>query len=68
MEGCHHRHLKVLQQLHDVVSGIASEDSVFMLQAHQICVVCIQIVGGRSVGREIAFADLKMDSLGVRVG
>jgi hypothetical protein len=48
-----------------VVSGFAPEDSIFMLQAHQIDVARIQKAGGRSVGREIAFADLKSHPLGV---
>ena len=31
MQSCDYRHVKVLQQLHDVASRLASEDSVFML-------------------------------------
>ena len=31
MQRCDYRHLKVLQQLDNVVSGFASEDAVFML-------------------------------------
>jgi hypothetical protein len=65
MQSCDYRHLKILQQLHDVISGFAPEDSIFMLQAHQIDVARIQKAGGRSVGREIAFADLKSHPLGV---
>ena len=31
MQSCDDWHVKVLQQLHDVIPGFASEDSVFML-------------------------------------
>jgi hypothetical protein len=67
MQSCDYGHVKVLQQLDNVVPGFASENSVLMLQAHQIDVARIQIVGGRSVRREIAFADLKSHPLEVSV-
>jgi hypothetical protein len=67
MEGCHYRHFKVFQQLHDVVPGFTSEDSIFMLQAHHIYVARIQIVGGPSVGSNVTFADFESHPLWVRV-
>jgi hypothetical protein len=48
-----------------VAPGFASEDSIFMLQAHQIDIARIQKVGGRSVGRDIALADLESNPLRV---
>jgi hypothetical protein len=68
MQSCDYRHFEVLQQLRDVVSGLASEDSKFMLQAHQIDVARIQELGGRPVGRDIVFADLESHPLRVGVG
>jgi hypothetical protein len=67
MEGCHYRHFKVFQQLHDVVPGFAPEDSIFMLQANQIYVARIQIVGGPFVGRKVTFADFESHPFWVRV-
>jgi hypothetical protein len=46
MEGCYHRHFKSLQKLHDMVSGLSSENSEFMLQAYEFDVALIQELGG----------------------
>ena len=59
MQSCDYRHAKMLQQLQDVISGFAAENSKLMLQADQIDVAGVQVFGGSSVGREVAFADLK---------
>jgi hypothetical protein len=68
MQSCDYRHAKMLQQLQDVISGFAAENSKLMLQADQIDVAGVQVFGGSSVGREVAFADLKSNPAGVRVG
>jgi hypothetical protein len=68
MQSCDYRHLKVLQQLRDVAPGFASEDSIFMLQAHQIDIAYIQKLGGSSVGRDVAFSDFESHPLRVQVG
>ncbi len=41
-----HRHLQVAQQIKNMASGGAAEDSIFVLQAHHVDVVEVQEFGG----------------------
>ena len=46
MQRCHHRHLQAAQQVQNMASGRAAEDSVLVLQAHHVDVVEVQEFSG----------------------
>src|ERR1700687_6337979 len=63
----HKRHLQAAQQLQNMPAGRAAEDSIFVLQAHDIDIAEIQKVGGSRVGIQVVFSQLESYLRGIAV-
>ena len=58
MQSRDHGHGQVLQQLKNMAAGIPPENSILVLQTHQVHMTRIQKIGGCSIGGDVALFDL----------
>ena len=63
----HNRHAQLAKQCEDVAARLASEDSIFVLHAHDIDAIDVQEICRTAVRCDIAFGDLEPDARRVRV-
>ena len=58
MQSRNHWHLEALKQLQHMTAGLPPEDSILMLQTHEIDVAGVEKISGASIGRRVTFGYL----------
>ena len=67
MQSRDHGHVQVLQQLENIAACISPEDSILVLQTHQVHMTRIQKFCGCSIGGDVALIDLALHTCRVGV-
>src|SRR5579863_1306533 len=67
MQRCHHGHLQATEQMQNVASGRASEDSILVLQAHHVDIVEVQKVSSFLIGLHVVLGERPSHAWGIVV-